>query len=787
MAASSKTYVPLFSVSAKCTRGTVTPYKLSVAIFIQEYCLLKAKENSVSLGGEGYSSPPAVMSSRHRRDFCMLALKLIQSPDMEMSELHREVTGGRYGVSLRTVRNFKDRMARLFDEGISSLLDVSQSLRTLMSEPSQINPTVHRSSIIGIYLRRIVVYFDKLNFSQLVSLFTSFKSYYLQAKLDDVPETCAMGDTAVTLEESNMIKSHMETPASSMPAGRNRDGPAKRKKDSSERVYWSKRQADLFISQQAALIQNNEPAALPPRELQKKIHSLQRDNPDYPGVHFLRFLNCVRTREFCGAVDSLHHCWDRNSFPPEAKGASPDEKVRGLRYAALNMAMLHTLFGHSKEAIQALKEAIMTSHEGNDNLCLQHALAWLYKLSNEDNKVILMERSITKSTELNLSYLTSLGILALNQLEAADKGIPALIFDLSFTSDSLNCQHSMMDLAVTSHAQRAALWCLYGKMQMCSLFSQLVLHLGSFGGRGPAAHNGEGCCLAACNVANILTEQGEYQLAALVLRHAKGQYPSDPLAVSWKLSEQLLHFTRALRHGRWLDAGQAVAHLANVSEWESRLRKVELLMEKGDLAGAASAVSAVLDRCRGMGQPDCAAVDANARALVLLGEVRSRGGSPGAAVSALCRALTAARAGHQSYHAALAGLLLAHTQLQMGLPSHALRLADRFLPAVLSHGALHDAARGLLLLAKCRVAAASDLAPGARAAALAGAVAVLDRARAGFLKVEAHSRAKDVLYLQALLCNEVGDHSERNKYAAEFRQLDEQYPTKMPATLLTQM
>ena len=41
-----------------------------------------------------------------------------------------------------------------------------------------------------------------------------------------------------------------------------------------------------------------------------------------------------------------------------------------------------------KEALHALKEAIMTSHEANDNVCLQHSLAWLYKLS-DDNKVCL--------------------------------------------------------------------------------------------------------------------------------------------------------------------------------------------------------------------------------------------------------------------------------------------------------------------------------------------------------------------------------------------------------------
>jgi hypothetical protein len=52
-----------------------------------------------------------------------------------------------------------------------------------------------------------------------------------------------------------------------------------------------------------------------------------------------------------------------------------------------------------KEALRALKEAIMTSHEANDNVCLQHALAWLYKLS-DDNKVCLSCKFFMRDVKL---------------------------------------------------------------------------------------------------------------------------------------------------------------------------------------------------------------------------------------------------------------------------------------------------------------------------------------------------------------------------------------------------
>jgi hypothetical protein len=40
---------------------------------------------------------------------------------------------------------------------------------------------------------------------------------------------------------------------------------------------------------------------------------------------------------------------------------------------------------------------------------------------------------------------------------------------------------------------------------------------------------------------------------------------------------------------------------------------------------------------------------------------------------------------------------------------------------------------------------------------------------------------------QALLYNEIGCVSERKRCALEFRQLDEQYPTKITTTLLTHL
>ena len=90
-------------------------------------------------------------------------------------------------------------------------------------------------------------------------------------------------------------------------------------------------------------------------------------------------------------------------------------------------------------------------------------------------------------------------------------GMPSvhvILLQLLMKSDVLNCQHSMIDLMTNSYAQKAALWCLYGKTEMSSLSSQLLLHLNTSNPtQGVQSYNGEGTCQAICNIANILTEE----------------------------------------------------------------------------------------------------------------------------------------------------------------------------------------------------------------------------------------------------------------------------------------
>ena len=71
--------------------------------------------------------------------------------------------------------------------------------------------------------------------------------------------------------------------------------------------------------------------------------------------HFLSYLNSLRVKEYCTALNNLFHYFDRKtSFtveqtpPQQGQNKHKDEEVH-RRYAALNLAALHYRFGHKYE------------------------------------------------------------------------------------------------------------------------------------------------------------------------------------------------------------------------------------------------------------------------------------------------------------------------------------------------------------------------------------------------------------------------------------------------------
>lgn len=104
----------------------------------------------------------------------------------------------------------------------------------------------------------------------------------------------------------------------------------------------------------------------------------------------------------------------------------------------------------------------------------QESLAWFCHLErNPVQRLKMMERLISKSSESNLHYLASLGLIMWTQdcavgsaSSSEDGGVgavePSRIFEYLHAVDIANCQHSLTDMTLASLGLRAALWSFYG-------------------------------------------------------------------------------------------------------------------------------------------------------------------------------------------------------------------------------------------------------------------------------------------------------------------------------------
>ncbi|XP_039305649.1 anaphase-promoting complex subunit 5 isoform X2 [Solenopsis invicta] len=540
------------------------------------------------------------------------------------------------------------------------------------------------------------------------------------------------------------------------------------------KTIWGGRQAELLVAQQAHALQTDEHKALPPVELQTLVQDLLKSNPYNADAHYLSYLNCIRVNDFCGAIDSLYHCFDR--LAPLENRSTPEDRSRTFRYAALNLAVLHAQFNHKEVAQYALKEAIKLAQEAGDNVCLQLAHSWMSYLINKENKGPLIERSVGKASLLGITHTTGLSLISHAHSYALEAKNPPQVFDILMKSDMLNCQHSMSDLMSITFAEKAALWAYYGKTEMASLCAQLLL-LHNTGDKKQHMFNGPSTCQAIVTVANMLIEFGEYSLAEVVLAHAKERFPNSPCNKIWMLSEQMHTFTQLLRQEKWSEAEAIARNISSLDQLESKLKLVEVCLAKGDFPKGLEYIGAI-DRHPNINPPYMI------RAALLASQITCASSSPdnGTAIATncimrLCSALELAAQNHLSYYKALVKMHLANVQLLMGLPVLALNLVEDAIPTILSHGGCYDQGKAFMLYGKCLMASAPENPFEARKEMILSGIKILSKAQALFTKVNAIAQVKSIVHLQAVFYNEIDLLPERNQCAFEFRQMDEQYLT----------
>ena len=516
---------------------------------------------------------------------------------------------------------------------------------------------------------------------------------------------------------------------------------SRKSKDSFVTSRLTRTQAELYIANQVEMLQTSEANAHSPEQIDQLIHAILRDNPDLSQAHFLSYLNCLRIKDYCEAINNLRKCFsgtsllsNKNQLEYTQAGplANIEDTNRGYRYAALNIAALHARFSHKEEATAALREAIMMAQESNDHVCLQHALSWLYRIQPETERLKLIERCISKSNELGLSYLQSLGEQALSLFTAIiGLSSPSAVMDILTRSDMINCKHSITDLVTSSYSQKSAFWSMYGRSHMSSTVSQLLLNIDNTGNRMIGKRNngkgiyatGEAYAISLSNLIRHLHDEGKQKLVDKLIILTKYLFPNESSFCGeiWRYTSLQVEFERSLYETNWPKASATIVeaeafssvtnNLPGYSETsiplESLFMKLQLHIYRGDAEAASNIRKVIFQHLSNANENNKITPHQHVRLLLFDVEICSMTNSYSSAIHPLLEAASICDTNNLEFLRAIIALHTAHIQLHFGLLSKALHFVRKSLPTILSHGCLFECGRAKLLLAKCLVAAAN--------------------------------------------------------------------------------
>nr|XP_012637754.2 anaphase-promoting complex subunit 5 isoform X3 [Microcebus murinus] len=717
----------------------VTPYKIAVLVLL----------NEMGRTGEG------AISLMERRRLNLLLLPLLQGPDITLSKLYKLIED-----SCPQLANSVQIRIKLMAEG--ELKDMEQFFDDLSDSFSGTEPEVHKTSVVGLFLRHMILAYSKLSFSQVFKLYTALQRYFQNGEKKTVEDD----DMELTSREEGERKMEKEELDVSV-----------REEEVSCSGPLSQKQAEFFLSQQAALLKNDETKALTPAALQKELNNLLKFNPDFAEAHYLSYLNNLRVQDVFSSTHSLLHYFDRLILTgAESKSNGEEGYGRSLRYAALNLAALHCRFGHYQQAELALQEAIRIAQESNDHVCLQHCLSWLYVLGQKRaDSYILLEHSVKKAVHFGLPYLASLGIQSLVQQRAFAGKTANKLMDALKDSDLLHWKHSLSELIDISIAQKTAIWRLYGRSTMALQQAQMLLSMNSLDSvnAGVQQNNTESFAVALCHLAELHAEQGCFAAASEVLKHLKERFPPyTQHAQLWMLCDQKIQFDRAMNDGKYHLADSLVTGITALNGIEGVYRKAVVLQAQNQMSEAHKLLQKLLTYCQKLKNTEMVI-----SVLLSVAELYWRSSSPTIAMPVLLHALALSKEYRLQYLASETVLNLAFAQLILGIPEQALSFLHMAIEPILADGAILDKGRAMFLVAKCQVASAASYDPPKKAEALEAAIENLNEAKNYFAKVDCRERIRDVVYFQARLYHTLGKTQERNRCAMLFRQLHQELPS----------
>uniref|UniRef100_A0A7N0RJI6 Anaphase-promoting complex subunit 5 n=1 Tax=Kalanchoe fedtschenkoi TaxID=63787 RepID=A0A7N0RJI6_KALFE len=481
---------------------TLTPHKVSVCILIQIY----APQPHLS-----DSFPFSSFSQQNRLGSYLLALTKsfddILEPKLDELETQLREVGGLVNDFLR--EQLIDRLAALASP--DDLFDLFSILRGVLGAPDaggleDENYFLDPTSSLGVFLRRCILAFNLLSFEGVCHLLTSINLYCKEDPSSSPPygspnhggirgglleyesmdfETSIYDEVNEKLEakenDSGGVPFHIHVPAalnrliedievpaiSKFVAGENLTVATSQvhtignKKNETEasggpclRTNW---QIQGYLAEQADAAEK-QGSSIPYDAFESTLKQLQQLAPELHRVHFLHYLNSLYHDDYPAALEKLLCYFDYSagtegldSLPP----SSFSSNFGRYEIALLCMGMMHLYFGHPKQALEVLTEAVRVSQQQSNDSCLAYTLAAICNLLTEigisstsgilgstdasaasmcssvsiqQQLLVLLRRSLKRAETLKLKRLVSSNHLAMAKFDLTHVQRPLMSF-----------------------------------------------------------------------------------------------------------------------------------------------------------------------------------------------------------------------------------------------------------------------------------------------------------------------------------------------------------------------
>ncbi|XP_015083543.1 anaphase-promoting complex subunit 5 [Solanum pennellii] len=245
------------------------------------------------------------------------------------------------------------------------------------------------------------------------------------------------------------------------------------------RTNW---QIQGYLLEQADTIER-QGSSFPLNAFESVLKDLLKLAPELHRVHFLRYLNSLYHQDYHTALENIHRYFDYSAGTEGCDFASSSStgcnSFGRYEIALLCLGMMHFHFGHPKQALEVLTEAVRVSQQQNNDSCLAYTLAAICKLlsefgvsnmrgligssyspvtsigtslSTQQLLYVLLRRSLKRAESLKLKRLVASNHLAMAKFDLTQVQRPLLSFGPKASMKLATCPTNVCkELRLSSH------------------------------------------------------------------------------------------------------------------------------------------------------------------------------------------------------------------------------------------------------------------------------------------------------------------------------------------------